>query len=192
MVPGQRMDVKALSSALQVSIQPIKEALNRLELEGVVVIKPRIGTFVRNLTLEDVNNILDCRLMIEEFAVSRLTDLPEGILEEMRQAEQYMRNCVNSDPFPYHDYNEGDICFHEALVKIAGNAELFRLYRSLHSHYLTEWAYFSFAWQKAMSNDVDHDLILHAIASKDEETARRLVGKHIRSAQRGLKEAFTR
>ena len=84
---GARLDVRELSEALGVSSQPVKEALSRLSLEGLVVIRPRVGTFVRTLVDADIDHILDARLMIETFAV---THMPS----EINAARLYTRHKI--------------------------------------------------------------------------------------------------
>ena len=70
-VPGQRLDIERIAEQLGISRQPVVEAINRLAREGLLVIRPRVGTFVRKLSSQDVHEILETRLMIELFALSR-------------------------------------------------------------------------------------------------------------------------
>lgn len=187
---GERLDVQRLASAFEVSNQPVKEALNRLALEGLVVIKPRSGTFVRSLSVEEMDQILDARLMIESFAVRNMKPPTEEELARLDLLANRLAEIANRSPFAYLKYNENDIEFHETLVGLAKNAELLRLYRSLHSHYVTARAYFSSAQEKALANESDHEEIVRAIGQSDSTRAVALVESHIFSAKRGIAHIF--
>jgi DNA-binding GntR family transcriptional regulator len=76
--PGTKMAAEGLSQRFGVSRTTIKGALDQLAAEGLVVVRPQVGTFVRGLTARDVREIWDVRLMIETHAartgVHRATD----------------------------------------------------------------------------------------------------------------------
>jgi DNA-binding GntR family transcriptional regulator len=183
--PGERLDPGYLAEQFQVSKQPVKDALNRLRVEGMVVIKPRRGTFVREITIRDAMNILEVRLMMESYAMSRCTGLDSKIEETLAFAAEKMTEIVNEKPFDWIKYNEYDIAFHEALVSLANNPELLRAYRSLHSHYVTGRYYYG-RERKASLNDPDHLAIFSALKAKDYKLAQELVTRHIQAGIEAL------
>ncbi len=185
---GQRLDIKRLAEEFGVSNHPVNEALNRLALEGLVIVKQRSGTFIRTLTLPDIHHILDARLMIEVFAVSSITDVNPDLLAVLAEKGEALNRTANEKPFLFGVYNEADIGFHETLVELSDNPELLRLYRSLHSHYVTARAYFVTALEKTIANESDHHQIYQAIASRDYGRARSLVLRHITDAKEGILE----
>jgi len=187
---GERLDVQGLAGTFEVSNQPVKEALNRLALEGLVIIKPRSGTFVRTLTVDEMNHILDARLMIEGFAVRHMQSPSEEAIDRLDRLARDLADIANAAPFAYLKYNEVDIEFHEGLVELAQNPELLRLYRSLHSHYVTARAYFSSAQEKALASESDHEEIVKAIRRGARSRATSLVESHILSAQKGIAHVF--
>ncbi len=187
---GERLDVQGLAGTFEVSNQPVKEALNRLALEGLVVIKPRSGTFVRSLSADEMNHILDARLMIESFAVRNMKSASAEAIEQLDGLAKVLGDIANATPFAYLKYNEADIAFHEGLVDLAKNPELLRLYRSLHSHYVTARAYFSSAQEKTLANESDHQEIVRAIREREKRRAVSLVESHILSAQKGIAHLF--
>ncbi len=187
---GERLDVQGLASGFEVSNQPVKEALNRLALEGLIVIKPRSGTFVRSLSIEEMNHILEARLMIESYAVRNMKPPTAETLDQLQALAKRLGHIASEAPFAYLRYNEVDIEFHETLVGLAQNPELLRLYRSLHSHYVTARAYFSSAQEKALANESDHEEIALAIIDGEKRRAVTLVESHIVSAQRGIRSVF--
>lgn len=185
---GARLDVRELSEALGVSSQPVKEALSRLSLESLVVIRPRVGTFVRTLVDADIDHILDARLMIETFAVTHMPPEIDGSrLDELEQAATRLEQLAGAKPFSYMAYNETDIRFHELLVELAANPELLRLYRSLHAHYVTARGYYGRAREKAIASEKDHRVIFEALRAHRADDAARAVEEHIMAAKNGLR-----
>src|SRR5439155_17282790 len=69
--PGHKLTADGLSQQFGVSRTTVKTALDQLEGEGLVVVRPQVGTFVRGLTAHDVRSIWDVRVMIETFAAGR-------------------------------------------------------------------------------------------------------------------------
>src|SRR5690348_11990924 len=72
-LPGDKLDVKQLADDLGVSRTPVKDAVNRLTSEGLVVLRSRRGTYVATLAPSDVRDLMEARLMIETWAVGRVT-----------------------------------------------------------------------------------------------------------------------
>lgn len=189
---GAHLDVRQTARLLGVSIQPVKEALQRLNLEGLVVIRPRVGTFVRTIVPEDVVHILSARLMIESFAVKHMPQLDGALLRAMETAVDQLEMLATQEPFPFLAYNEVDIAFHETLVTLTQNPELVRLYRSLHAHYLTAQGYYQTARDKALANEQDHRVIYDAIRTGNLERAAMTVERHIAAAEAGLLRLMSR
>ena len=92
--PGERLSVQRLSEQLGVSRTPVKEAFLRLEQDGLVSIVPKRGTFVSDITVEDVDEILEARILVESYAAGRAAVYlsqegiaqAEAILHRMDQA----------------------------------------------------------------------------------------------------------
>ena len=78
--PGERLMEIALAQKLDVSRTPIREAIRKLELEGLVVMTPRKGAVVAEITLEDLTDVLEVRKNLEELAVVRKLDFKTGVL----------------------------------------------------------------------------------------------------------------
>lgn len=178
--PGERLNPRELAATLHVSTQPVKAVLNRLHLEGMVVIRPRSGSFVRNLTRKEAAEVLEVRLMIEMYALRcqpRLSNDSDAVLSELVDT---MTLIMNTQPYDWIKYNEYDMAFHERLVALSGNRELLRVYQSLHSHYVTGRYYYG-QQQKANLSHPDHDKILTALRRGQYDQVATLVEEHIRT-----------
>lgn len=188
--PGQRMDPLDIATGLGVSRQPVKDALNRLAVEGLVVIKPRVGTFVRVLTRQDVKEIMQVRLMIESFALGSIKTFPSDSLRILKQTVALMDQILRDEPFDYLRYNESDIVFHRTLVDALGNATLTRTYHRLHPHYVTAWTFFDNSLVKTWENHDEHRAMYLALAKGDLTSARSLAEQHILDALGRLLDQF--
>ena len=86
LAPGERLMEIALANRLGVSRTPIREAIRKLELEGLVVMIPRRGAQVASITQKDLQDVLEVRTSLEELAVSlaceRIQPQQIGQLEE--------------------------------------------------------------------------------------------------------------
>ena len=69
--PGERLMEIALAEKLGVSRTPIREAIRKLELEGLVVMVPRKGAHVANITEKDLNDVLEVRIGLENMAIDK-------------------------------------------------------------------------------------------------------------------------
>ena len=67
--PGERLMEIQLAQKLGVSRTPVREALRKLELEGLVIMIPRRGAIVADITIQDLNDVLEVREALEELAV---------------------------------------------------------------------------------------------------------------------------
>lgn len=177
-VPGQRLDTRALARSLQVSTQPVKDALARLNLEGMVTIRARSGTFVASLAPDEAAEIMEVRSMMEQYAISYRPTLTPEWDERLSECARTMTEAIQQEPYDWVKYNEYDMAFHEGLMELAGNTHLLRIYRSLHSHWVTGRYYYG-RIEKARASHPDHEAILANLRAQNYEGARAVVVRHI-------------
>ena len=68
LTPGERLDLSAIEKQMGISRTPLKEALNRLAVDGLVEIRPRSGTYVTVHSLEKIEDVFDARQLLEVYA----------------------------------------------------------------------------------------------------------------------------
>ena len=128
--PGQRLMEVQLAEQLGVSRTPVREAIRKLELEGLVVMLPRKGAYVANMSLKDLIDVLEIRASLEGLAASlaaeRITDEDikklESIVEEFKDGI----NESNVEALLIKDVD-----FHECIFKSTNNKKLHQLINSL-------------------------------------------------------------
>jgi DNA-binding GntR family transcriptional regulator len=136
--PGQRLDLLELEQKLGVSRTPIKEALGRLAVEGLIRIEPRKGTFVAQPSRREIHEYLEVRRMIEIYAAEHIVGrtTPEE-LAHLRRLLQEVENLYDpagdrwSDAMLFLDKNRA---IHTYLISLVGNAKLVEVYQQLRFH----------------------------------------------------------
>ena len=128
--PGERLDLEALSRSFGTSVTPVRDALQMLDQEGLVTIKPRSGYFVTHVTLKQLRDMLELREILEvasaERAASRIT---EGQLKEL---ERVHVGYTGEDDASYDRYMEENRHFHYLIAQASGNQELAETLGRLH------------------------------------------------------------
>jgi DNA-binding GntR family transcriptional regulator len=140
---GDQLVEMELQSRFGVSRSPLREAFRELEKQGLVVIVPRKGTYVRKVTRKDVEDIFPVRAELEGLA-ARLAAvrMTPDVLKEMETLLGMMRTAVEADDAKvYHAHH---LWFHEAFIECAGNELLFGLLKNLRTQSM--WHRFSYQY----------------------------------------------
>ena len=121
--PGERLMEIALAEKLGVSRTPVREAMRKLELEGLVVMIPRRGAQVANITEKDLNDVLEVRIALEnlsiENACARMTEEQLGDL--WKAAKNFEDTMAEGNLVKLA---EADVAFHEVIYKSSDNRRL--------------------------------------------------------------------
>ena len=128
--PGERLMEIALAERLGVSRTPIREAMRKLEQEGLVVMIPRRGAQVANITEKDLNDVLEVRIALENVAIekacARMTE------EEMRRlwlaAKEFEHTIAEGNLVKLA---EADVAFHEVIYQASDNKRLIQVLNNM-------------------------------------------------------------
>ena len=131
--PGEQLSEASLAAQLRISRGPVREALQRLAQEGLLVSHRNRGVFVVELTNADIDEIYAAREAVELAAARILLDLPEPV---RRAAAARLRRIADAMPplVAAGDWTAvaaRDLAFHEGLVAATGNSRLIRIYSTL-------------------------------------------------------------
>jgi DNA-binding GntR family transcriptional regulator len=126
---GEVITEGRLAREIGVSRTPVREALLRLEVEGLVSLFPKKGAVVSTFSIHDVEDVLEARVLVENHTAaksfaSRATLLPKV---EQTHAEMKRRRCEHDTA----GFTDCDRVFHELIVDAADNAVLSSIYRTL-------------------------------------------------------------
>src|SRR5699024_3411116 len=180
--PGQRLMEVQLAEQLGVSRTPVREAIRKLELEGLVVMIPRKGAYVANMSLKDVIDVLEIRASLEGLAASlaaeRITDEDIKKLESI--VEEFNDSINESD---VEALLRKDVECHECIFKSTNNKKLHQLINSLWEQvYRFRVTYIS-DYDSTVNIVEEHKMILDAIKRRDSKLAKQYAMQHIQTAE---------
>lgn len=189
--PGHKLDIYDLAAKFKVSRTPIKEAFNRLQIEGLIYIKPRIGTFVADLNFSEFEEIFEARLMIETWAIQiGIHVFKDSDIVQLQQYCDKMSEILLDEDFDYMKFNEFDALFHKKIVDMSGNYKIIKMYEQLNPHWNTARVYYPVAKQKTQHHSHHIDIIKY-FREKNEKELSKVIKEHIKAGKSGLKELFT-
>src|SRR3984885_7767943 len=116
-----RLTEEFLSGQLGISKSPIREALNRLEAEGLIRIEARRGAYLRSFSNKEVDELYDVREALEVHAV-RTGVFPPALMKELRASVKRLRGYLKANERT--KYIDEDVSFHAAIARATGNARL--------------------------------------------------------------------
>lgn len=184
---GDRIVETQMAKELGVSQAPVREAILELAAMGLLEERPYSGSFVRRLTLEDLEDIYNTRAFLDEYAARRAAQriTPEQ-LAEMEALLREMDRAENA-----HDFVEKDIAFHGLVVAAAGSPALKRMWESLQ---LVGWTGLSVAVTRNTLPELakQHWQIYRLLERHADHTAGAYMFLHIKNFGDELKQYFAK
>lgn len=177
--PGTRMMEVELADEMGVSRTPVREAIRKLEKEGLVTIEPRRGAYASDISVKDMVDTLEVREDLEglaaALAASRMT---EKEMEELRAiTDGYSEAIQNSDTEKIIEYDEK---FHKYIVACSENKTLIQLSETVQELALRFRYLYYDDFSRYENMPVEHKQIVDAIISGDAEAARRTADDHVK------------
>jgi DNA-binding GntR family transcriptional regulator len=182
---GERIDQNQLAEQLQVSMAPIREALKGLEAEGLVMIQPRRGAFVIEVSLTDMDKLYFSRGLIEGEAIYNavplLTDGDFTALEDMTKA---MRRATDANDI--NTYISLNRQFHTQIYDALDNQHLMQVIQLLWERSELYRFRYMFVTRDHERIHQEHDDILEACRLRNQELAKERAIQHITLTQHAL------
>lgn len=178
-----------LADQVGVSRTPVREALLRLEAEGLVRLYPKRGALVVPVTPREAEEILEARCLVEQWAAPRaVRSGGEALRERLTALVGQMRAAVAAgDPAAVA---AADRAFHEAVVESAGNSILHRLYVSLRDRQLClSAASMSGDPDRARAALADHEGLLEALVAGDADLFAERTAAHLATVSAADRDA---
>ena len=183
--PGERLMEIALADKLGVSRTPIREAIRKLELEGLVVMAPRKGAKVASITERDLNDVLEVRKGMEVLAISLACKRITGEeLEKLESIERSFQSLIESGNLT--ELAEMDVKFHDTIYQATNNQRLEQLLNNLREQmYRYRMEYLKdIAVRRTLAEE--HKAICEALRGRDESKAQNYVSVHIDNQQKAI------
>jgi DNA-binding GntR family transcriptional regulator len=187
--PGERISPPVIAAAMGVSITPVRDAVNQMAAEGLVTVTPRRGTVVSPVSIRDIEELYEIRLMLEpqaaEVAASRATPAEIAHVQELAERLESGPSAGAGQVDDLETYLQEiatDAELHAAVVRAAHNVRLNALYDGLRTHVVIARAVFPRLYRGQPHRRGEHQRIVDAIAAHDGGAAREAMAAHLRQA----------
>ncbi len=183
--PGERLMEIHLADKLGVSRTPIREAIRKLELEGLVTMIPRRGAEVAQITEKSLRDVLEVRRDLDAFScVLACERITQAELEELRVAcEEFAEATRNSDVALIA---KADVKVHDIIVRATGNDRLKEVINNLSEQmyrYRFEYIKDTSKYEALVE---EHRMIYESIVKKDQKAAAENARLHIDNQEKSI------
>lgn len=178
LAPGERLMEVALAERLGVSRTPIREAIRKLELEGLVLMIPRKGAEVASISEKSMRDVLEVRRALEELAVELACKrITQEQREELKRAYRSFSSSIeNKDLIGIAQKDEA---FHDVIYHATQNQKLEQMINNLREQmYRYRLEYIKDKEQRHILVE-EHKMIMDALEQKDVAAAKRAIRSHI-------------
>lgn len=176
--PGERLMEIQLANRLGVSRTPIREAIRKLELEGLVLMIPRKGAEVAKISQKSLKDVLEVRRSLEELAIELACQrMTEDEIRELEDAQKAFAAAVEKGEAM--SIAETDEHYHDIIYNGTGNIRLVQILNNLREQmYRFRLEYIKDA-DKRQVLMAEHEIILKAVRQRKSAEAKSAIREHI-------------
>lgn len=187
--PGERLMEIQIAEEMGVSRTPVREAIRKLELEGFVVMIPRKGTYVANISIKDINEVYEIRTALDILAGGLAAErINDEEIEEMRQLLVLTEKYIEEKNL--NKIIEIDSKFHDVLYTASRNERLVNIINNLREQ-ITSIRGQSMNYPGRLADTLnEHREIVESIATRDIDRAQEAVRVHLENAEQTLLQAI--
>ena len=178
LAPGERLMEIQLAEKLGVSRTPIREAIRKLELEGLVLMIPRKGAEVARISEKSLRDVLEVRRSLEELAIELACErMSQEELDDLTQAQEAFRQAIERGEAMA--IAETDEHYHDLIYQGTGNEKLVQILNNLREQMYRYRLEYIKDKDKRQILLLEHDHILKALKSRNIAEAKNAVREHI-------------
>lgn len=189
--PGERLMEIHLADKLGVSRTPIREAIRKLELEGLVTMIPRRGAEVAQITEKHLRDVLEVRRALDALAVELACErITAEELESLKEA------CANfakeTKQGNANRLARADVAFHDIILNASGNERLVQMISKLSQQmyrYRLEYVKDETSYERLIA---EHEAIYEAICSRDGRAGAEAIKNHIDNQEKAVIRRITK
>ncbi len=185
---GARLTEQEIATAVGVSRTPVREALRRLDAEGLVEFTPNLGAVVTVWSDADADEVFDLRAMLESYGARRATlrATPEQVAELKSLAETQYRESVERGGGHLERIAELNSRFHRRLQEAAASTRLSRALAALIEAPLMMRTFQIYTPEDLERSAMHHLEIVRALEARDPEWAASVMLSHVHAARGAL------
>ena len=178
LAPGERLMEIRLANMLGVSRTPIREAIRKLELEGLVVMIPRRGAEVAGISEKSLRDVLEVRRSLEELAMDLAVQrMGSGQMEELEKAQKEFVEAISASDLIR--IAQADENFHDVIYAGTENEKLVQMLNNLRDQmYRYRLEYIKDTGKRQILK-VEHERMMDALRHRDREKAKWTAREHI-------------
>ncbi|OCW56130.1 GntR family transcriptional regulator [Hoeflea olei] len=180
--PSEKLRLENLRKRYNVSVTTLREILNRLTSDGLVVAEGQKGFEVASISDANLREVAELRLLVEGHAVTRSfaagdLDWESQVVAAHHKLKRLEARMIAGDASARDDWKRADWGFHHALIMACGSETLMELHEQLFDKYLRyQILTLAFRGENAASEHAD---LLQAAFDRDSEKAKEILARHI-------------
>ncbi|MCI9569556.1 MAG: GntR family transcriptional regulator [Lachnospiraceae bacterium] len=176
--PGERLMEIQLAERLGVSRTPIREAIRKLELEGLVLMIPRKGAEVAKISENNLRDVLEVRRSLEELAIDLACQrMTEEELSELKKTEERFAKAIQTGEVM--EIAQTDESYHEIIYNSTKNQKLVQILNNLREQMYRYRLEYIKDEDKRQILLVEHDHIIKALSLRHVQEAKMAIREHI-------------
>jgi DNA-binding GntR family transcriptional regulator len=189
LAPGSRIVEAEIARRMNVSRAPVREAARRLERQGVLVARPRHGFAVRNVSVQEIDDLFEVRISLEltavEAACRKASD--DGLARVRGLVDAMVRDSPSQ---PQHERCARDLAFHTLICELSGNAHLHRIFSDTQTEMRMIIALIDAVYHDPGTVASLHYPIVDALQARDAPAARAAMRVHLDDAWEHVRALF--
>ncbi|MDE6929658.1 MAG: GntR family transcriptional regulator [Lachnospiraceae bacterium] len=190
--PGQKITFQELVKKYEISETPIKQALNRMVVEGLVESIPRKGMRIKPISIQEYNEILDIRYILESYFAPYIMEAvsyhPEYISELRANIQKQYRaiEIGTTEPNDFLEIYSIDHEFHRLLLKYCNHKRALQIYEMVGAHSFSYFLYNKKPKSKLIAGVQEHQVIVDALENQDLDALKAAIELHITGARMSI------
>lgn len=189
--PGQRLMEVQLAEKMGVSRTPVREAIRKLELEGLVEMLPRKGAHVAELSVKDIMDVLEVRATLDGLATSlSATRITDDEKKELRHLLDQFINYVEKENL--QGSIKKDVEFHDVIYRSSRNDKLIQISNNLREQIQRFRIVYIKDYSSSRELIREHTEIYEAIIARNPETAMEAARRHIKNQEETIIRSLKR
>ena len=193
--PGEKLNIKELARKYDVSDTPVKQALQRLSDEKIVVNTPNKGMSVRVMNSHEMGDIFEIRRMLDTFLIKDIVttlnynaDLRQQLIDNLERQKEFIARD-DSDHKP-EEYFELDLEFHTLYLKASGNQKAVDIFCDMQPFTYATGRYVKQPYSRDCECVKEHEAILEAAFAGDLEKLQEAITAHLNNSKNALQLIF--
>ncbi len=184
-LPGEQLHIEKLAEKMSISRTPIREALLKLQSDGLVRAASRVGFFVSGITKRDLRELFELREITEGYAAEKAAPLLTD--DDLAQIDNLHKKGVSAvEKGDLSEFNEMEIALHSFIIQHSQNRRLLKLIESLKDLTYRERLLALKSIENVRESLAEHKKIVDALHKRDAKLAGQLMKAHISNVKQRL------